>query len=84
MRICWERQTSAMPAGPHSEGSLWSSDCSALHSSSITSWTMMEAPELLYCWLSPICRYFSSSLARLFFSLSTQRLKAQENIALQR
>lgn len=67
--------TSAIPAGPHSDGSPRSSDRRAVHSSSITSWTMTEAPEPLRSSLSPIWRYFSSSLVRLFLSLSTHRLE---------
>lgn len=63
--------TSAMPWGPHREGSLSSSDCKAVHSSSITSWTIVEEP--LRCGLPPVCRNFSSSRDRLFLSLSTQR-----------
>lgn len=65
--------TSAIPAGPHSDGSPRSSDRRAAHSSSITSWTMTEAPEPLRSSLSPIWRYFSSSLVRLFLSRSTHR-----------
>lgn len=74
VRDC-QTPTSAIPTGPHSDGSPRSSDRRAVHSSSITSWTMTEAPEPRHSSvsLSPIWRYFSSSLDRLFLSLSTHR-----------
>lgn len=69
--------TSVEPCGPQRDGSLRPSGCRVLHSSSITSCTMVEAPGERSVSFPPNSRYLSSNRVRLCFSLSRQRWRQQ-------